>query len=74
MYNIFGQRDGNEFKVDLQDWDNDSETRAYMSRDVFVELITRNADKIIGFEIEIDAEVEYMKVTDPCLTKPEVTD
>ena len=62
MYNILGMRDGDEFRVDLQDWDNDSETRAHMSRGVFVELIARNVDKIIGFEIEIDDEVEYVKL------------
>lgn len=76
MYNILGMRDADEFRVDLQDWDNDSETRAHMSREVFVELIARNVDKIIGFEIEIDDEVEYISYKDDgiCLMKPEVTD
>jgi hypothetical protein len=74
MYNIFGSRDADEFMVELRDFDNESVTIARMSREVFAEVIRRNVDKIIGFDIEIDDAVEYVKVVDPCLMKPEVTD
>lgn len=59
-YRLVGYSEQDEFRVYCEDYNTNQRSVAMMSKDVLVDLITKNIDRLTYFEIGIDGTVEYI--------------